>query len=145
MRLSTKSRYSLRILVQLALEMKTTSAVKGRVIAKKQDLSEAYLEQIMIPLKSAELVRTIRGCNGGYSLNKNPEDVTILHIIELFEGKIEFAEGNGDTSTGSSLLEHCPTTDVWNHLSKTLRDEASKITLASIVDKIDGQFQEYVI
>lgn len=145
MRLSTKSRYSLRILVQLALEMKATPAVKGRVIAKKQEISEPYLEQIMIPLKSSELVRTIRGCNGGYSLNKSPEDITILDIIELFEGKIEFAECNNESTTPCSLLDRCPTSSVWAHLSKTLRDEAAKISLASILEKVEGQTQEYVI
>lgn len=143
MRLSTKSRYSLRILVQLALEAKEGAAVKGRVIAKKQEISEPYLEQIMIPLKSAELVRTIRGCHGGYSLNKTPDEITILDIIELFEGKIEFAECVSDGKC--SLLDSCPTSDVWAHLSNTLRLEASKISLESIIEKIEGQTQEYVI
>jgi Rrf2 family protein len=99
----------------------------------------------MIPLKSAELVRTVRGCNGGYSLNKSPEDITILNIIELFEGKIEFAECNAENKGKCSLLDRCFTSEVWAHLSKSLRDEAAKITLASILEKIDGQTQEYVI
>ena len=135
MRLSTKSRYSLRILLQLASEGDNKTPVKGRLIAKQQEISEPYLEQIMIPLKAAELVKTVRGCHGGYTLGKSPEDITTLDIIELFEGRIEF--DSGDSNNKRSFLDECPTTKVWADLSEMLRVEAKKITLASILEQID--------
>jgi len=146
MRLSTKARYSLRILVQLAMEKGVTKALRGKDIAKKQCISEPYLEQIMIPLKAALLVSTIRGCRGGYSLNKDAEEITVLDIIELFEGKIQFVNClEKDDGKKCGMYDRCPTTNVWAHLSDTLKNEAAKITLASIVQQVREQGQEYVI
>lgn len=145
MQLSTKTRYSLRILLQIAIETESTSAVKGRIIAAKQEISEAYLEQIMIPLKTAGLVSTTRGCNGGYSLSKSPEEITVLDIMELFEGKIEFAQCVKD-GRRCTRLDFCPTTKIWEKLSRGLEVEAAKITLSSILDDMKNkETQEYVI
>ncbi len=144
MRLSTKSRYSLRILIQLASVGENKAPVKGRLIAKQQEISEPYLEQIMIPLKAAELVKTVRGCHGGYVLGKSPEDITTLDIIELFEGRIEFDSGDA-ANKKKSFLDECPTTKVWADLSEMLRVEAKKITLASILEQVVSKVQEYVI
>ena len=145
MKLSSKTRYSLRILIQIILDTKDGQTVKGREIAAKQHISEAYLEQIMIPPKSAGLVNTIRGCRGGYSLGKSPENITVLDIIELFEGKIEFADckPNGKKC---EMLTQCFTTGIWNELSNALAIAAEKITLASIIEKYANQnSKEYVI
>ena len=77
MRLSTKSRYGLRILIQIAIDnLNGKKLAQGRVIAKKQDITDAYLEQIMIPLKRGGVVGTVRGCNGGYELRKECQDIT---------------------------------------------------------------------
>ena len=145
MKLSSKTRYSLRILLQIILDAEDGQTVKGRQIAAKQHISEAYLEQIMIPLKSAGLVNTIRGCRGGYSLGKSPENITVLNIIELFEGKIEFADckPNGEKC---GMLNQCFTSGIWNELSNALAIAAEKITLASIIEKYANQnSKEYVI
>ena len=145
MKLSSKTRYSLRILLQIILDAEEGTTVKGRELASKQHISEAYLEQIMIPLKSAGLVNTIRGCRGGDSLGKSPDDITVLNIIELFEGKIEFADckPNGDKC---GMLDRCFTTSIWNELSTALAAAAKKITLASIIEKnINRNLEEYVI
>lgn len=135
MKLSTKSRYGLRILLQIALETETQTSAGGRSIAEKQEISEAYLEQIMIPLKSAGIVKTIRGCHGGYVLNRAPEGISVLDLIEIFEGKIQLvkcSDGNGKKCPRHDI---CMTTDVWEHLSEVLKTEAGKITLASLVEK----------
>lgn len=145
MKLSTKSRYGLRILLQIALESDSVPAVKGKDIAKSQDISEAYLEQIMIPLKNSGIIRTVRGCNGGYCLNKTPEEVTVLDIIELFEGKLQLVKCVSD----NSLCERCNVclaSEVWGHLSAVLRKEAASITLASLVEKMKRNYGlEYII
>ena len=144
MKLTTKTRYSLRILVQLASRY-NQAPVKGKDISSKQNISEPYLEQIMITIKSAGFVRTERGCNGGYALNKSPKSISVLDIIQLFEGEIAFADCLEPSST-CGMLTQCPTSKIWNHLSKTLKDEASQITLKSIVDDMnESNIQEYVI
>jgi Rrf2 family protein len=145
MKLSSKTRYSLRILIQIILDTEDGKAVKGREIAKKQHISEAYLEQIMIPLKASGLVSTIRGCRGGYSLAKAPEDITVLDIIELFEGKIAFADCNPEGKS-CEMSDKCFTTGIWNKLSTALGGAAKKITLSSIIEKYANRtLEEYVI
>ena len=144
MKLTTKTRYSLRILVQLAANFNDTP-VKGKNISSKQNISEPYLEQIMITMKSAGLVRTVRGCNGGYVLNKPPENITVLDIIELFEGNIEFADCL-EKSTNCIIFPRCPTKHIWKHLSETLKNEARDITLQKIVEDMnESNIQEYII
>ena len=70
MKLSTKSRYGLRVLLQIAMDSEKSKVVSGREISRKQEISEPYLEQIMIPLKNAGIVSTVRGCRGGYRLKR---------------------------------------------------------------------------
>ncbi len=91
MNLSTKSRYGLRILLCLAKSYESGVRVplKGKSIALSQGLTEPYFEQIIIKLKACGLVKTIRGCNGGYLLNRSPEIISLLEIIEIFEGPVE--------------------------------------------------------
>lgn len=147
MRLSTKIRYGLRIMVQLAEAHKTGSAVKGRVLAKEQDISEPYLEQIMIPLKGANLVTTIRGCNGGYTLGTDAEKITVLQLIELFDGSIALSPcyDMGEKSP-CKRIERCPSIYVWDHLSNVMRREAKKFTLRDIVKRHKNKdILEYVI
>ena len=134
MKLSTKSRYSLRILLQLATKYgQESSAIKGRIIAKVQNISEPYLEQIMISLKSAGLVKTIRGCHGGYVLNRAPEDISILDIIELYEGKIKLSDCAEGSNSNCELLSVCAATGVWEHLTNVFKNEASNITLDKVL------------
>lgn len=146
MKLSTKSRYGLRILVQIAIDnMNGQKLSQGRIIAEKQDITDAYLEQIMIPLKRGEVVGTVRGCNGGYELRKPLADITVLEIIELFEGVVNLADctkGN----TKCKRIEKCSTSHVWEHLSKIIREESAKITLESIVEDYQkNASSDYVI
>ena len=141
MRLSTKSRYGMRILAQIAIDCQNAPSVKGKVIAKRQEISEPYLEQIMIPLKNSGFVRTIRGCNGGYVLNAKPEDITTLAVIEMFEGEIDFVH-----CSDCKRKEFCETCNVWRRLSVVFKEEAAKITLADIIKDIQSKNRpEYMI
>ena len=144
MRLSTKSRYGLRILMQIAMDNHEGKAAQGKTISKKQEISEPYLEQIMIPLKNAGYVRTTRGCNGGYFLNKNPKDINVLGVIELFEGELNLVDCITD-ETNCPRVKECQTRNVWEKIAGSMRDTAEKITLASILDEHKGNALEYVI
>ena len=134
MKLSTRSRYGLRILLQIAIESREGRLAQGKLISEKQNVSEPYLEQIMITLRSSGLVRTVRGCNGGYQLNRNPEHITVLEVVELFEGELKIV----DCEPGKKRCprkENCLTTNVWKKLSDALRKSASEITLKEIIDQ----------
>ncbi len=144
MKLTTKTRYSLRILCQLASTY-NGSPIRSKEIAEKQQIPEPYLEQIMLSLKSSGIVNTVRGCNGGFVLLKPPEETTVLEIMELFEGKIEFSDCNKNSST-CSMLYRCPTTKIWATLAKNLREEAGKITLAEVIKNNQPEnINEYII
>ena len=144
MKLSTKSRYGLRILLQIAIDSTDGSPVKGNVIARKQDLSEPYLEQIMIPLKNAGIVRTVRGCNGGYLLNVAPEKISLLDVIELFEGTLQLVNCE-DCCRTCQPGRSCISSQVWNRLANVLREEARQTTLAQIAQLEKNAIPEYVI
>ncbi|MCX6983929.1 MAG: Rrf2 family transcriptional regulator [Lentisphaerae bacterium] len=144
MRLSTKSRYGLRILLQIAMDNRDGKAAQGKSISKKQEISEPYLEQIMIPLKNAGLVRTTRGCNGGYFLNKDPKEITILNVIELFEGEFTLVDCVSDGKS-CSRIKGCMTSNVWRKIASSLRETADKITLESILEENKDNELEYII
>lgn len=123
-KISTKPRYGLRILAQIAADGGDQSPVSGKDVARKQDISIAYIEQILIPMRNAGLVRTVRGRNGGYMLARPASDISLLEIIELFEGPLELVEGREKNSAS----------EIWERLSSVLRDEAQAITVAELAD-----------
>lgn len=143
--LSTKPRYGLRILLQIAYDTERFGAVKGRRIAEQQNISEAYLEQIMIPLKSAEFIKTVRGRNGGYTLNKEPEEITVLDVIELFEGRVYLSECENKSSE-CSFYDRCPTRSLWKRLEDNFRSDAASIKISELLEEMkEKQTMEYVI
>jgi len=134
MKLSTKSRYGLRIVLQIACDNLEGKLSQGRDIAKNQDLTEAYIEQIMIPLKKAGIIKTERGCSGGYMLGKSPEDINMMDLIEVFEGKFSMSPCITEKEE-CPRIEICPATGVWRHLTKKLRESASAISIKDILEK----------
>ncbi len=134
MKLSTKSRYGLRVLLQIALDSENSHVVTGRELAERQDISEPYLEQIMIPLKNSGLVSTVRGCRGGYRLKKDAAEITVLDVIELFEGELSLVKCNEGT-TSCPRSKFCSSSRVWRELSETLRDKARSINVAMLAEQ----------
>ncbi len=143
MKVSTKTRYGLRIMLQLAEALPDGKALKGKDIVNKQRISEPYMEQIMIKLRKAGWVVTERGCQGGYKLNVVPANVTILDFIELFEGPLELVNCEGQDKR-CILLGKCKTSVSWKMLAESFRQEAKKISLAKIID-VNSNIKEYVI
>lgn len=129
MKLSTKPRYGLRILAQIAADGGDDAPVSGKEVAQKQDISIAYIEQILIPMRNAGLVRTVRGRNGGYILDRPAEKISLLEIIELFEGRLELV----------SERDHSSASTIWNRLTCSLRKEAGAITVADLADLISAE------
>ena len=143
MRVSTKTRYGLRIVLQLAEARPEGKALKGKDIVSEQGISEPYMEQIMIKLRKVGWVATERGCQGGYKLNVAPENVTILDFIELFEGPLELVDCESKDKR-CTLLGECKTSASWRMLAESFRREARKISLTKIID-LNSSIKEYVI
>jgi len=123
-KLSTKPRYGLRILAQIAADEGDQTPVSGKEVARKQGISIAYIEQILIPMRNAGFVRTVRGRNGGYMLDRAAGKISLLEIIELFEGRLELVEDR----------EPNPASEIWQRLSRVLRTEAEVITVADLAE-----------
>lgn len=137
MKLSTKPRYGLRILAQIAVDTEDGKPAGGKDIARKQDISTAYMEQILIPLRNAGIISAVRGRHGGYLLNRPAEEVSVLDVIEVFEGKLELVESGNCDVCGQECI--CPTREVWHRLSAVLRKESAAITVAELAEKIKSK------
>lgn len=127
MKLSTKPRYGLRILAQIAADGGGKKPVSGKEVARKQGISTAYIEQILIPMRNAGIVRTVRGRNGGYLLDRPASQISLLDIIELFEGRLELVAEEECDPIAAPL---------WNRLTESLRTQTRAITVADLSDLI---------
>lgn len=132
MKISTKGRYALRLMLDLALN-NTGEYISIKSIAARQEISEKYLEQIISLLSRAGYVRSIRGSQGGYRLAMEPKEYTVGMILRLTEGSIApidcLDEDNCDRS-GT-----CVTKEVWKELYDAIKGVVDRITLQDLVDR----------
>jgi len=131
MKISTKFRYGLRAMLDLSLSQQD-HPILVQSIAERQQLSKKYLENLLIALKSAGLVRSVRGAKGGYLLAKKPEDITIEAIATALEGPMLLADCAGD-SHSCARAEECATQELWADMTNALVDIMRNKTLADIV------------
>ena len=132
MKLSTRGRYGTRMMLDLA-QHQGEGPVQIGEIAKRQDISVKYLEQLIIPLKKANYIKSIRGPKGGHMLAIPPEKITVGEIVRILEGGIDLTEciGNPDNCPRSS---HCVTRDIWAETTDVIYDKLNSITLAKMID-----------
>ena len=131
MRLSTRARYGLRLMFELAAKEKREPMFL-KEIASRQNISEKYLSQIIVSLKNGGLVNTYRGAHGGYVLSRQPENISLLEIVELLEGDLSLV----DCITAPDVCERvsiCPTRSVWNNMSSLLKNYLKEVSLADLV------------
>jgi Rrf2 family protein len=131
MKFSTKSRYGTRLMLDMALHYDQGPVQLGD-IAKRQDISVKYLEQIIIPLKKERYIKSVRGPKGGHILTKPPAEITVGEIVALLE--------RGDSLTECSLnpqvcgrAARCPTRYVWKEAARAMFERLSAITLADLM------------
>ncbi len=131
MLVSTKGRYALRMMLQLAET--PDKPVRIKEVASCQDISPKYLEQIMIVLKSSGFVDSMRGPRGGYTLARNPREITAGSIIRAMEGNlsIDCVMTRGE-SCGRSV--DCKAHMLWNKIDKAVSDIIDKVTLQDMVE-----------
>ena len=133
MKLSTRSRYGARLMVDLALHY-NQGPVQLSEISKRQDISVKYLEQILIPLKKAGYVVTVRGPKGGYMLADPPEEITMAQIVELLEGRRNLVACMANPEI-CSRSEACITKNLWEELTEMIYEKLESITLADLAEK----------
>jgi Rrf2 family transcriptional regulator, cysteine metabolism repressor len=135
MKLSTRSRYGVRLLFELALNYKNGNMLL-KEISKKQDISEKYLSNIIVLLRRANLVNSERGAHGGYTIAKKPSNITIKEIVDVLEGSpylIECIENN----KVCKKKELCPSQELWKNLDNEISKFLQSITLQNLVDNFN--------
>ena len=144
MMISTKGRFALRLMLDLAV-YDTGEPVSIKDVAGRQDISEKYLEQIISILNKAGFVRSIRGPQGGYMLKRKPEEYTVGMILRLTEGNLAPVSCVGEDSTECERKPECVTVYVWEKLNDAINDVVDNITLADLVEWQREKADEYVI
>jgi Rrf2 family transcriptional regulator, cysteine metabolism repressor len=131
MKLSTKGRYGVKAMVDLAINY-GDQPVSIKSISERQSISEYYLEQLFSSLRRAKLIKSIRGAQGGYVLNRAPEEITIYDIIYVLEGPIEVSNCLEEVSCNN--IDCCATRLLWKKIKNSIDSVTSSITLKDIVD-----------
>jgi Rrf2 family protein len=131
MKLSTRSRYGTRLLLDMAQHSGKTPIQLGE-IARRQNISLKYLEQIIRPLKRANYIKSFRGSKGGHLLNKNPQDITVGEVVALLEGG-SYLTTCLKNPKSCSRAEACLTRYLWKEASEAFYERLNQITFADLL------------
>ena len=145
MKISTKGRYSLRLLLDLA-ENRDKGFIALKDIAERQGISKKYLEQIVTLLNRSDILRTNRGYQGGYMLAKDPEQYTVGQILRITEGGLCPVSCLEDDPNKCERSGFCKTLSVWQGLAKVMYEYLDGITLKDIIEnsKAKGADEYYI-
>lgn len=132
MRLTTKGRYAVTAMLDLALHSQS-GPVSLAEISGRQEISLSYLEQLFSKLRKRELVRSVRGPGGGYCLQRPSEDVFIAEIVDAVDERVDATNcrGKSDCQDGAVCLTHC----LWSDLSEHIRSFLQGISLAELIQR----------
>jgi Rrf2 family protein len=133
MKLSTRGRYGVRLMLELALHY-GEGPILLKDIAERQGISEKYLWQLINPLKTTGLVNSLRGAHGGYVLGKAPEAISLKAILQILEGSLCLV----DCVDNPALCERSPSCisrDIWGEASKNMQQTLEDTTLAAMVER----------
>lgn len=134
MKISTKGRYALRLMLDLALN-NTGEYITIKSIAARQEISEKYLEQIISLLNRAGYVKSVRGSQGGYRLMKDPSEYTVGMILRLTEGSLAPVDCVEAATNDCARCNGCVTRGVWAELYDSIKSVVDRITLKDLVDR----------
>jgi len=135
MKLSTRGRYGVKAMVDLAVHS-SDEYVSLKSIAQRQNISENYLEQLFAVLKKAGLIKSARGALGGYALALSPEEITIGAVLRALEGSLAPVDCvTDDGAARCERSENCVTKSVWKRIRDNINDVVDSITLGSLIDK----------
>lgn len=131
MKISARSRYATRILIDLALHEKD-APVRTTTISERTGITVQFIEQILKPLKLAELVVSKRGAMGGYNLNRRPEDISLGEIIRIMEGPLCLTDCCEDAEL-CNRSGYCVTRDAWRRVSDILAGALDSLKLSDVI------------
>ncbi len=146
MKISTRGRYAVRVMLDLALH-NTGEFIKVKDIAKRQEISEKYLEQIISLLNKAGFVNSVRGANGGYRIAEDPGSITVGDILRLTEGSLSPVACVDEDPALCGRAESCETQEIWKKLSDAINNVVDGISIADLVDRHreNSSIGDYVI
>jgi Rrf2 family protein len=133
MKISTKIRYGARAMLDLASHY-GEGPIELKEIAKRENISLKYLEQVINPLRAAGLVKSIRGSKGGYSLAKPPSNICLYDVVEILEGPLNLLECLGDPKA-CQRVQFCVTRDIWKEVSEAISKIFYAVTLEDMVSR----------
>jgi len=133
MNISTKGRYGLRVMVELASHYGKGPAMVD-TIAQNQEISKKYIHQLILRLKSAGLVRSVRGPKGGYELAKTPDAISALEVVEAMEGKLAPVECVSDSSL-CNRSGHCVTRPIWCEIAVAVNNVLGSLNLKQLASR----------
>ena len=137
MKLSTKGKYGLKAIFELSLNA-NEGPMPLNMIASRQKIPEQYLEQIFSTLKKSKLITSVRGAQGGYLLNKQPEEITVGDILTILEGPVALSQCIIDEGACENAND-CSTRLVWEKLKKGIEDVLNSITLQDMIDDYNNK------
>jgi Rrf2 family protein len=133
MKLSTRGRYGVRLMLELALHY-GEGPILLKDIAERQGISEKYLWQLINPLKTTGLVNSLRGAHGGYVLGKAPEAISLKAILQILEGPLCLVDCVDNPALCERSLS-CISRDIWGEASKNMQQTLEDTTLATMVER----------
>lgn len=133
MKLSTKGRYGLKAMIDLA-DYSEEAPQSIMCIAKRQSLSDSYLEQLMAKLKRAGLVESIRGAAGGYVLARQSSEISVGDILRALEGDLKPVDCMGIRGEKCKTGDYCPTRMVWQRIDESIQSTIDSIYLNELVE-----------
>ncbi|MDD2971376.1 MAG: Rrf2 family transcriptional regulator [Lachnospiraceae bacterium] len=133
MKISTRGRYAVRVMLDLATN-NNGEYIKVKQIAKRQEISEKYLEQIIAVLNKAGYVKSVRGAQGGYKIAKEPQNYTVGMILRLTEGSLSPVACLDDEKNECDRCDTCETLTVWKQLNDAINGVVDHVTIADLVE-----------
>ena len=136
MKLSTRTRYAVRAMIELA-QNDSNRPLQLKIIAERQDISIKYLEQLMAVLRTAGFVRSVRGSKGGYVLAKAPDQIKLNEVVHQLEGPVTTVECVEDQDSCKRSAD-CAARYLWVQVEQAIEKVLKSITLQDLVDKANG-------
>ena len=134
MKISTRGRYGIRLMLALALNY-NNGTIPLKTIAKDQGISEKYLEQIINPLTKSGLVKSFRGAQGGYILTRKPEEYTVGMILRAAEGSLAPVSCLDEDINHCEHAGRCTTLTIWQQLKEAIDNVVDNTTLADLIEE----------
>lgn len=141
MKLSTKGRYGIKAMVDLATEYESGTRLSIAQLADKQGISAAYLEQLIASLKKSGLVTAMRGVQGGYTLSRPPADISVGEVLRTLEGSTTIVDCVGTERTGCSNVCSCSARPLWLKLQKRIDDVLDSTSIRDMADDYITQME----